>query len=202
MRLSRFLLPLLIALLAPVVAMAQAVAPIREGDRTLGSAEAPATLTVYLSAVCPHCADWHGGDFPAIRARFVDTGKLRVVFRELPTNPVDEAYAGAILARCAAEDRYDDVMTSLFENSMAWRAGDVGGWLRTAAAAGGVSDERAIECLDETARWDEISARAEQAMADGVEGTPAFFLNGQPVPYAAGRDAAAFEALLQPLLQP
>ena len=202
MRPSRVLLPLLIALLAPVVAMAQTVAPIREGDRTLGRVEAPATLTVYLSAVCPHCADWHGDDFPEIRSRYVDTGKLRVVFRELPTEPVDEAYAGAILARCAAEDRYDDVMTSLFENSPVRRSGDVGGWLRTAAAAGGLSDDRAIECLDEESRWDEIGARAEQALAEGVTGTPAFFLNGEPVPYAAGRDAAAFEALLQPLLRP
>jgi protein-disulfide isomerase len=197
---SRVLLPLLIALLAPVVAMAQSVAPIREGDRALGSADAPATLTVYLSAVCPHCADWHGDEFAEIRRRHVDTGQLRVVFRELPTEPADEAYAGAVLARCAAEDRYDDVMTSLFENSMVWRSGDVGGWLRAAAAAGGVSDARATECFADETRWTEISTRSEQALAEGVTGTPAFFLNGEPVPYAAGRDAAAFEALLKPLL--
>lgn len=202
MRLSRFLLPLLVALLAPVVAMAQTVAPIREGDRTLGSADAPATLTVYLSAVCPHCADWHAGPFAQLRGRYVDTGKLRVVFRELPTEPVDEAMAGAVLARCAAEDRYDDVMTSLFANSMVRRSGDPQTWLRTAAAAGGVSGAQAADCFGNDVLWNEVVARAEQAIAEGVEGTPAFFLNGEPVPYAAGRNAVALGALIDARIAP
>ena len=63
-RLSRFLLTMLIAMAAPVAALAQTVEPVRPDDRTLGSAEAPVTLTVYLSTTCSHCATWHTTDFP------------------------------------------------------------------------------------------------------------------------------------------
>ena len=100
-RLSRFLLTLLIAIAAPALALAQTVEPVRPGDRTLGSADAPVTLTVYLSTTCSHCADWHTRDFPAFKARFVDTGKVRVAYRDLPTPPRPAAIAGAVMARCA-----------------------------------------------------------------------------------------------------
>ena len=73
--LSRVLLPAIVAIAAPALALAQTVEPVREGDRTLGSAADPVTLTVYLSTTCSHCADWHTNDFPAFKARWVDTGR-------------------------------------------------------------------------------------------------------------------------------
>ena len=115
-RLSRFLLTLLIAMAAPVAALAQTVEPVRPGDRTLGAADAPVTLTVYLSTTCSHCAEWHTRDFPAFRARWVDTGKVRVAFRDLPTAPPQVAIAGAVMARCAPEDKYDVVLDALFRS--------------------------------------------------------------------------------------
>ena len=97
--LSRVLLPAIVAIAAPALALAQTVEPVREGDRTLGSAAAPVTLTVYLSTTCSHCADWHTNDFPAFKARWVDTGKVRVAFRDLPTQPTLVSIAGAVKAR-------------------------------------------------------------------------------------------------------
>ena len=207
-RLSRFLLTMLIAMAAPVAALAQTVEPVRPGDRTLGSAEAPVTLTVYLSTTCSHCATWHTTDFPAFKARWVDTGKVRVAFRDLPTAPPQVAIAGAVMARCAPEDKYDVALDALFRGQPQLRvqpgppAQDVViGWLAAAGHAGGLTPDQMNACFSNDASFTEVEARAEQAFADGVNSTPSFFINGQPTPETmTGHDVTAFEPLIQPLL--
>lgn len=208
-RLSRFLLTLLVAVAAPAVALAQSVEPVRPGDRTLGSADAPVTLTVYLSTTCSHCAEWHTRDFPGFKARWVDTGKVRVAFRDLPTPPADLAIAGAVMARCAPEDRFDEVLEALFEGQAQLRASSAVAprqaainWLRAGGQAGGLTAEQMNACISNDAAHAEIEARAAQADADGVTGTPTFLINGEKVPHEAlpHPDAAAFEPLIQPLL--
>lgn len=207
-RLSRFLLTLLIAIAAPALALAQTVEPVRPDDRTLGSATAPVTLTVYLSTTCSHCADWHTRDFPAFKARFVDTGKVRVAFRDLPTQPQDVAIAGAVVARCAPEENYDAVLDALFR-SQGQLYGQPGRptqeaivrWLVTGGAASGLTSDQLNACFSDEKSFAEVEARAEQSFADGVNGTPSFFLNGEPVPDTMpARDVAAFEPLIQPLI--
>lgn len=207
-RLSRFLLTLLVAIAAPAMALAQTVEPVRPGDRTLGSETAPVTLTVYLSTTCSHCADWHIRDFPAFKARYVDTGKVRVAFRDLPTQPQELAVAGAVMARCAPEEKYDAVLDALFRGQAQLRAQPgppsqqaVVGWLAAGGVAGGLTRDQMNACFANEASFTEVQARAEQSFADGVNGTPSFFINGEPVPDTmASRDLAAFEPLIQPLL--
>ena len=208
MRLSRFLLTLLIAIAAPSLALAQTVEPVRPGDRTLGSADAPVTLTVYLSTTCSHCAAWHTQDFPAFKARFVDTGQVRIAYRDLPTPPREVALVGAVMARCAPEESYDVVLDTLFRGQAQLHAlpgpparQTVIDWLSAAGLAGGLTLDQMNACFSNDASFTEVEARAEQSFADGVNTTPSFFLNGQPVPETVVRhDVAAFEPLIQPLL--
>lgn len=206
-RLSRSLLPLIIAIAAPAVAMAQAVEPVREGDRTLGSATAPVTLTVYLSATCGHCATWHSQDFPAFRAKYVDTGQVRIAYRDLPTPPQHLAVAGMVMARCVPQDRYDAALDALFAGQKALR--DAGGgrpaavqWLRGAGEAGGLTLEQMNACMADAAGFAEAETRAGQSVADGIDSTPSFLINGEKVDVQTmgGRDVAAFDPLIQPLL--
>lgn len=204
-RLSRLLLTLVVAIAAPAMALAQTVEPVRAGDRTLGADDAPVTLTVYLSTTCSHCADWHNNDFPAFKARFVDTGQVRVAFRDLPTQPQPVAIAGAVMARCAPEERYDAVLDALFRGQAMLgepTQAAVTNWLATAGQAGGLTVEQMNACFSNEAAFTEVEARAEQSFADGVSGTPAFLLNGKRVSPdgLAAWDVAAFEPLIQPLL--
>lgn len=205
-RALRFLLPLVAAIALPAVALAQTIAPVREGDRTLGSPTAPVTLTVYLSTTCGHCANWHTQDFPAFRAKYVDTGQVRVAFRDLPTPPAQLAIAGTVMARCVPADRYDAALEALFEGQKAMR--DAGAdrpaaitWLRSAGEAGGLSSEQMNACMSDEA-FAEVEARANQSAADGVDSTPTFLLNGEKIPpeTMTGRDVAFFDPLIQPLL--
>ena len=206
--LSRVLLPAIVAIAAPALALAQTVEPVREGDRTLGSAAAPVTLTVYLSTTCSHCADWHTNDFPAFKARWVDTGKVRVAFRDLPTQPPQVSIAGAVMARCAPEEKYDAVLDALFRGQPRLHAQPgpppqqtVVAWLAAGGAAGGLTRDQMNACFSSEASFAEIETRAEQAFADGVNSTPSFFINGQPTPETmTGHDVTAFEPLIQPLL--
>lgn len=204
-RLSRLLLTLVVAIAAPAMALAQTVEPVRPGDRTMGAADAPVTLTVYLSTTCSHCAAWHNNDFPAFKARFVDTGQVRVAFRDLPTQPQPVAIAGAVMARCAPEERYDAVLDALFRGQAMLNEptqGAVTAWLATAGQAGGLTVEQMNACFSNEAAFTEVETRAEQSFADGVDGTPAFLLNGKRVSPdgLAAWDVAAFEPLIQPLL--
>lgn len=209
-RLSRFLLTLLIAIAAPATALAQTIEPVRPDDRTLGSATAPVTLTVYLSTTCSHCADWHTNDFPAIKARWVDTGKVRVVFRDLPTPPQQAAIAGAVMARCAPEEKYDVVLDTLFRGQAQLHSHDgppaqetVINWLSAAGNAAGLTRDRMNACFSDEASFIEIENRARQSNIDGVNSTPSFLIDGKRVPDEAilfSRGVDAFEPLIQPLL--
>ncbi|MDI6624822.1 MAG: thioredoxin domain-containing protein [Brevundimonas sp.] len=209
-RLSRFLLTALVAIAAPATALAQTVEPVRDGDRTLGSATAPVTLTVYLSTTCNHCADWHTNDFPAFKARWVDTGKVRVAYRDLPTPPQQAAIAGAVMARCAPEEKYDDVLDTLFRGQAQLHATPgpppqetVIRWLAAAGAAGGLTRDQMNACFSSDASFAEIQQRARQSNADGVNSTPSFFIDGRRVldrPDLTSRGVDAFEPLIQPLL--
>ncbi|MCS6627197.1 DsbA family protein [Roseibacterium beibuensis] len=209
-RLSRFLLTLLIAIAAPAMALAQTIEPVRDGDRTLGSATAPVTLTVYLSTTCSHCADWHTNDFPAFKARWVDTGKVRVAFRDLPTAPQQVAIAGAVMARCAPEEKYDVVLDALFRGQDQLYAvpgpppqQTVISWLGAAGAAGGLTRDQMNACFSSEASFVEVDNRARQSNADGVNSTPSFFIDGKRVSDEAieiSRGVDAFEPLIQPLL--
>lgn len=209
-RLSRFLLTLLIAIAAPATAFAQTVEPVRPDDRTLGSAAAPVTLTVYLSTTCSHCADWHVNDFPAIKARWVDTGQVRVVFRDLPTAPQQVAIAGAVMARCAPAEKFDSVLDALFRGQHLIHSH--GGppseqalvqWLAAGGVAAGLTRDQMNACFSEEASFVEIETRARQSNADGVYSTPSFLIDGQRVldqPDLTSRGVDAFEPLIQPLL--
>src|SRR6476620_307701 len=68
------------------------------GDRVLGRTDAPVTIVEYASATCPHCAAFHKDVFPQLKSEFIDTGKVRFIFREFPFD--DLALAAFMLARC------------------------------------------------------------------------------------------------------
>jgi protein-disulfide isomerase len=82
------------------------------GDIILGSATAPVTIIEYASMTCPHCAHFAEKTLPELQTRYIDTGKVRFIFREFPLDPL--AAGGFMLARCAGKDKYMQVVETLF----------------------------------------------------------------------------------------
>ena len=98
------------------------------GDRSLGKADAPVVMIEYASATCPHCAEFHEKLLPQIKTEYIDTGKVRFIFREFP---LDQLALGAfMLARCVPEDKYFAKLDLASELSNVSRACKIAGYSR------------------------------------------------------------------------
>jgi protein-disulfide isomerase len=173
-------------------------------DNVLGDPDAPVTVIEYASITCPHCKAFHDQVFGDLRARYIDTGKVRFVFRELPTSPAALAMAGFLLARCAPEDKYFDVLDLLFEKQIplvqAYQSGGSAARdeLVRIARAMGVSEEQFDVCIRDQAEIDRIQKIGDDGYAQfSVNSTPAFVINGRT--YGA-MTIDEFAAIIDPLL--
>ena len=194
-----FLMLALVA--APLSAGAQTASglpAVSANDRVLGSATAPVTVIEYASFVCTHCAHWHTTVYPAFKARYIDTGQVRLVFRNLPTNPAQVAARAAGIARCAVPARFFDVASSFMTGQQAIVDGaPLATWYANGVAASGRTQAQIDACLADPATLNGIRAEVAGANAAGVEGTPSFFVNGRAV---TDSSLAGLSAAIQPLL--
>ena len=148
-------------------------------DMALGPADAKATIVEYAAPTCPHCAAFNADVFPKIRSEYIDTGKLRYVFREFPLNIKD--LACAMVARSIAGDdsaKYFAVVDVMFkqQDRLVEKTSDT---LKLIGRQAGLSAQAIEECLKDQAMQDKISAG--QKFAEDVlkvEGTPTFFVDG------------------------
>ena len=161
---------------------------IGSSDMVLGAAEAPVTLIEYASVTCPHCATFNEQVMPAIKEKYIDTGKVKLVFREFPTAPANFSLIGSVLARCAAEksgpEAYFLVTDALFRGQQTWiKENPKTELLKIVAQAG--MDEAALDaCLQRKELVEVINANAKEAMEKyNVNGTPSFILDGVKMSY-------------------
>jgi len=150
-----------------------------DGDHAMGDANAPVTVVEYASVVCSHCATWDNTVWDDFRTKYVDTGKVRYVFREFPTAPVSLANAGHLLANCAGDDKFFDLIHIQFKRQREiLSSSDVKGEYVRLAKSAGMSEQEFEACMtneQEIARLDKVM---NDGFAAGVGGTPTFFING------------------------
>jgi len=146
-------------------------------EKMIGNADAPVTIVEYASMTCPHCATFHVNTLPAIKERYIDAGKARLVFREFPFDP--RAEAGFMLARCS-DANYFAMIDVLFKQQRGWAAVEnAKDALLQIARLAGFSQESFEACLTDQKLLDDIRAvRARGASDFKVEATPTFFING------------------------
>lgn len=169
-------------------AQAGAASIVKETDMIWGDPAAPVTLIEYASVTCPHCATTHFELLPAIKEKFVDTGKVKIIFREFPTAPVEHSLIGSLLARCAAEkngqDAYFLVLDSLFRNQRTWISANAKAELLKIAAQAGMDEAALNACVGRQELVDLISKNVDEANAKyDVNSTPTFILNEKKVVY-------------------
>ena len=168
-------------------AMAQGAAdvakPVSLPDMALGPANAAVTITEYASMTCPHCAAFAEGVFPKIKSEYIDSGKIRYVFREFPLDM--KAAAGSMLARCIAKDdsgKYFAVIDMLFKQQNVWVMKNTTESLTQLGKQAGLSQQAVETCLKDQALLDKIAA--DQKFASDVlkvNSTPTFFINGEMI---------------------
>lgn len=160
-----------------------------EGDMALGAPEgAKVTVIEYASPTCIHCALWQENTYPAFKAKYIDTNKIRFVFRELPTPPTEIAAAGVLLARCAGPDKYFDVIHELLANQGEWNTGAISPRASLIKTAGsfGINEAQFQECVTDDKALADLEKRTRVAVEAGVTGTPTFVVNGKTVAYTGG----------------
>jgi protein-disulfide isomerase len=167
--------------MAQSAAAADVAKPVSLPDMALGPADAAVTITEYASMTCPHCARFDQDVFPQIKKEFVDTGKVRYVFREFPLDI--KAAAGSMLARCIAKTdagKYFAVVDLLFKQQAEWAGPKTTETLKRIGKQAGLTEQNVEDCLKDQALLDKISA--DQKYANEVlkvNSTPTFFINGE-----------------------
>lgn len=161
---------------------ADVVKPQALPDMALGSTEAKVAIVEYAAPTCPHCARFNNDVFPRIKSEYIDTGKVRYVFREFPLNIKD--LACAMLARNIAKDdgaKYFAVVDIMFrqQDQLIKKTSET---LKLIGRQAGLSAQAVEDCLKDQAMQDKLATNqkfAEDVL--NVEGTPTFFINGQVI---------------------
>jgi protein-disulfide isomerase len=148
------------------------------GDHVLGNASAPVVIVEYASATCPHCAEFHNTILPAIKSEFIDSGKVKFVFREFPLDQV--AMAVFMLARCLPEDKYFSVIDQLFAKQDIWTKGNKPAEAFKIMESAGMTKPEFDACLKRTELAKSIYEFMQKSSNDfAIKGTPAIYINGK-----------------------
>lgn len=183
---------LVAGLVAAPAAMAQETVEV--ADYSIGPADAKVEVIEYASFTCPHCANFHANVFKDIKKNYIDTGKIRFTYREV----YFDRYGlwAAMIARCGGEMKYFGIADRIFEKQSEWAASDNAGVvvenLKAIGRAAGLDDAAMDACLRDQANAEALVAHFEKNFqADGVEGTPTFFINGTRYSNMSYADMAA-----------
>jgi len=149
-------------------------------DMSLGSQDAPNVIVEYASMTCPHCAQFDKVIFPELKAKYIDTGKARLIFREFPLDGL--AARASMLARCAGPDRYFAMIDVMFQTQPTWvvEGPEALDHLLQLARQAGFSKEKFDACLADKDLFKKIVDERQRANdVFQVDSTPTFFVNGK-----------------------
>jgi protein-disulfide isomerase len=184
---------------AQSVPMEQLMAAQPLPDIVQGSADAPVTIVEYASMTCPHCQAFHAQTWPTLKSKYVDTGKVKFIFREFPLDPL--AAAAAMLARCEGPEKRNAVVDLLFDRQKEWAYVDKPlEALAEVVKQTGMTQKDFESCLQNQQLYDEVKKERDDASKNfHVNSTPTFFVNGQLL--SGEMPIAEFDKAIAPLLK-
>lgn len=182
------------------VPVAELMKPVGLPDLAVGPEDAKVTVVEYASMTCGHCATFTNNVWPEFKKKYIDTGKVRYVFREFPLDNL--AAAASMLARCAGNDKALPMIEVLFEKQNEWAFGEGNPVPRLfeIAKQAGFTQESFDKCLTDQKLLDDITAgRTRASEVFGVSATPTFYVNGKKL--EGGNTMDKFDAAIEPLLE-
>ncbi len=179
-------------------AQAPNVLTVTDKDHVLGDPNAKITVIEYASMTCPHCAGFHTAILPELKKLYIDTGKVKLVFRDFPLDRV--ALQASLLAECVPADRYFAMVDMLFQTQAQWsRARDPQDALSKAGKLLGIDDVKFRACQDDKEAVAAIIGERQGAESIGVESTPTLVINGKLYPGA--RPVPDYQKIFDDLLK-
>ena len=179
---SRLILPALLTL--SLAACHKSGGPLTIDDMSQGNPNAKVTVVEYASVGCPICGRWDMDIFPAFKAKYIDTGKVHYVFREMLVGQGEELNLGAsgfLLARCAGKDKYFAVTDAIFHVQPDIYDGKIDAHtaLLNVARSVGMNEGQFNACVNSDAGLTALQQRVtDHANNDHVDSTPTFVVNG------------------------
>jgi protein-disulfide isomerase len=171
---------------ADTVPEAELMKPEALPEMSMGNDKASVTVIEYASMTCPHCAHFQETTFPELKKRYIDTGKVRYIFREFPLDSL--AGAAFMLARCAGEKdppKYFALVDTLFRQQRQWAVEKPLAPLLAIAKQAGFTEQTFNACLANQKVLDGIESVRQRAVKQfKVQSTPTFFVNGTAYPGA------------------
>ncbi|MCE8512607.1 DsbA family protein [Ruegeria pomeroyi] len=162
-----------------------------------GAEDAPVEIIEYASYTCPHCAAFHQGPYKQLKADFIDTGKVRFVYREV----YFDRYGlwASMVARCAGPEKFFGISDLIYKGQAEWsRAGgpaEIAEELRKIGRLAGIENDKLEACLgDATMAQTLVAWYQEHATRDEINSTPSFMINGKKVENQAYE---GFKALIE-----
>ena len=173
-----------------------ALLAVQPSDHVLGDPKAPVTMIEYASFTCPHCAHFATAIMPDVKKKWIDTGKVKLVYRDFPLDQM--ATKAAQLAECSGNDKYFAVMDMIFATQGTWAAAsDPIAVLSKSLRIAGMGDKEVQACLANDAVSTGVIADYKGGEALGVNSTPTLFINGEK--YTGARPAEELDALFTKL---
>jgi len=160
-------------------------------EMIIGDVNAPVTIVEYASLTCNHCAAFHEYVLPELKKNYIDTGKVRLVFRDFPLDGL--AMAGAMLARCAPGQRGQRLLDVMFKNQMTWmRSTKPIEPLTSYARLAGMTEADVEACLENEEIITAIRQRQQTAQAQyKINATPTFFIETERIEGNQGYEVMA-----------
>jgi protein-disulfide isomerase len=177
---------------------AQAVAAPNPDDKVLGAADAPVTIIEYASLTCPHCATFHSETLPQIKSKYIDTGKVKLVYRDFPFDEL--GLRAAMTAHCLEPDSYFGFLDVLFRSQDKWsRSNDPIAALKQLARLAGMQDADFDACQKNEAVADRVlQGRIDGQNTHDVRATPTFIINDQKI--SGAQSFEKMSEIIEPLL--
>jgi len=179
---------------------------IKDSDQVMGSPDAPVTVIEYASMTCPHCAAFTTAVFPQLKEEYIDTGKVKFIFREFPLDGV--ASIASALARCQTGDNYFAFIELIFHNQQEWLNAlreqqaetreQVEESLVEYARMAGMGRDQALACMRDPQNQAVVEENWSEAQNQyNVNSTPGFVINGTT--YSGAMPIETFREIIDPL---
>ena len=174
--LRKFLVSLLFLVALPVLAADKSW----PADEVIGKADAPMTIIEYGSLTCSHCAEIAEKVMPQLKKDWLDTGKAKLIYRDFPRDPLDQA--AAMISHCAGNERYFAFVDTFFHSQNNWmRSAQPLDALKGIARLGGMSSDQVNVCLADASLLNQLEARKNEGQKlYNINATPTFVINGKP----------------------
>lgn len=182
----------------PVASKAEVLA-IKDSDFVVGDENAPVTVIEYASLTCSHCASFHNNVYQVFKEKYVDSGKVRFIYRDFPLD--GQALHASMIVRCSGKERFENFVKAIFSSQSNW-AGKKNYLeiLSNIAKLGGMTGAEVDVCVkDKVVETYVLQTRADAAQALEVSSTPNFFINGEK--FAKSASLQNLGAVIDPLIE-